>query len=118
MRELKNFIFLTENEILIQNNTSLTIHLKGNDSRAKAIENNKNNLYLIVYNPGVKWVGTFLRNRWYLIPELRYTGKTKANNLINYSFHWCYSSKNGFPKQRELTNSEVKNFREKNYLEL
>jgi len=118
MHRLKNFIFLTGSEILIQNNTHLTVHLGLKDSRVEAINNNRENLYFVVYNPSVKWVGTFQREKWYLIPKPRYTGSTTSKKVYHFSFDWRYKLNVGFGQQRLLTNSEVDFFRENNYLKL
>lgn len=118
MGGLRNFIFLTGSEIFIENNQNLTVHLKSSDSRVEALKKNKHNLYLVVYDPSVKWVGTFLRGKWYLIQKPICTGSTKSKRFEHFSFDWRYRRGVGFGQQRLLTDSEIEFFREENYLKL
>lgn len=94
------------------------MHLGLKDSRIEAINKNREKLYLVVYNPSVKWIGTFLRDKWYLIPLPKYTGSTTSKKAYHFSFDWRYKWKVGYGQQRLLNNTEVTFFRENNYLKL
>lgn len=116
MRQLKNYVFLTGSEILIRNSYQLTVHLPKDDTRLDAIMKNKDKeLFFVVYEPLVKWYGTFLKSRWYLIPRPISTGKVISKNYVHLSFDWRYKYKNSNPS-RELTTAEIDFFRQNNYL--
>jgi hypothetical protein len=111
MYKVDKHIFLTGFEVQIQNTYQLSVYLPTNDSRLAAILKNKDKeLYFVVYDPRVRWVGTFTPNTWYLFPNPFFIGKVSTLNYTHLKFNWRYKYKKENPS-KELTKEEVDSFR-------
>jgi hypothetical protein len=120
MSELKSkeFIFLTRNEVQISTSYQLTIHLRHDDPRTKKIMNSykESNLSLVIVDPMVKWVGTFMPGKFYYFPNIFYTGRVKTRTHWHFSFNWRYKYRNDFGKVKQLTDEQIEFFRNNNYI--
>jgi hypothetical protein len=90
-------VFLTRGELHIHSKDSLSIHLKPNDKRLKTIYRlmDENKLQIVTISPQKPghFIG-FYPGSWYLIPKLKYTGRTTHSGYEHISF--TYKNNTGY----------------------
>jgi hypothetical protein len=125
MRELRNYIFLTGGEAEIHSTMFLTTHLRPGDPRNQMLRRlalpgiadlTPDPIHLVLHNPRIKQSWYFMRDTWYLVPHVRYTGRSTSRGVDNMSFKYNYGGPSAaYP--REMSAEEVDFFRDKNHLQ-
>lgn len=126
MRELTNYIFLTREEVMIHSTMFLTTHLRPSDPRNLMLRRlalpgiydpSPDPIHLVLYNPRIKQSWYFKQDTWYLVPHVRYTGRSTTKGIDNMSFKYNYGGPcAAYP--REMSSGEVDLFRDKNTLQV
>jgi hypothetical protein len=121
-KKISNFIFLTRKEVVIHGKYFLSVHLPSDSPRAKRIaqlceDDRAARLRLVVFDPVLKQPSSMTPGVWYLLPKLRYSGRSTGNGTTNTSFSYDFGAQDG-QGSRRLTEEEVRYFRENNHVQI
>ena len=117
MHRLKNYIFLTRKEVSVLGPFTLTASLTYADTRSSALLrlcSRPDHINLVVYDPMTTGEARLLPGRWYLLPRVRYHGRSMGKQRVTFSFGYGYTVLGS--GVREMTDREVEYFRANNEL--